>query len=119
MAEIVAKFLIDVRRNAQRPDMEDFNIEKGVWVSLDVIHQGLNQVLRLAAAGANKNGIAPPDMFEDLLYLGKLFRVALFDILEFVMHGFTNILLWFYRYFNQLYHQEQDHDQIISRRTAY
>jgi hypothetical protein len=81
MAKIIFEFFICIGSHPQGPYLQDFGIEESLGVRFDKMDQGLNQILRLAAAGADKDSVPPMDMAKDLFLGDNLLRV---DLLQFL-----------------------------------
>ena len=76
------ELLVGVGRHAQRPDLEHLGVEERRGVGGDEPGQRLDQVLRLAAGGADEDPVAAVDVTEDLGFGGELLRVSLAEPFE-------------------------------------
>jgi hypothetical protein len=74
-AEVRLEPFVGVGGHAERPDLDDLGIEERLRVRLDVIGQGLHEVLRLAARRAEEDPVAPPDVGEHRLLGQELVRI--------------------------------------------
>ena len=80
--EVVLELLVGIGRHAQGPDLQELGVEEGLGMGLDVLDEGADQVLRLAAAGADEDPVAGVDAAEDDVLCGELVRILLCDLLE-------------------------------------
>jgi len=63
--EVLPELLLGAGGDPQGPDVDHLGAEEGVWPLLDVALQGSDEVLGLAAAGADEDPVAGVDLFED------------------------------------------------------
>ena len=62
--EVVLELRVGVRRDSERPDVEDLRVAERLRVGLDELDQRLHQVLWLAASGADEDRLTPVDVSE-------------------------------------------------------
>ena len=66
--KVLLQRFISVRRNSQCPDMYQLGIKECLGI-VDVVNQGMNQILWLCpAARADEDSIPSMDMREDLIF---------------------------------------------------
>jgi len=76
------QLLVGIGGNPQCPDVDQLGIEEGLGVIFDVVDQGSQQILWLAAAGAYEDPVAGMNMREDLLLGGELLRIDFPKLLQ-------------------------------------
>ena len=91
-AEVTLDVLVEVRRNAERPEMEDIGVEERLGVRLNVANHFLNQILRLSAAGPDKNPVPTVDPREDPIERCELLRMIALDSVDALGARFTPLL---------------------------
>ena len=79
MPEVPFELFIGIGRDTQGPHLNHFRIEKGFRIRFDILHHGVDQILRLTAGSPDKDAVAPVNIAENIIFAGKLFRVFLFQ----------------------------------------
>jgi hypothetical protein len=64
--EILFEFLRGIRCDSEAPYMQDFCVKKSLGIGFNITDHLLNEMLRFGAGGADKDGIAPANMTEDV-----------------------------------------------------
>ena len=75
VAEIAFEFRVGIGSDAERIDMDDLGVKKGLGIGFHIIDHGPDKILRLAAAGGDKDVIPPADVRENSILLGEFFGV--------------------------------------------
>jgi hypothetical protein len=60
--------------------MDDLGVKKGLGIGFHIIDHGPDKILRLAAAGGDKDVIPPADVAENTLLIGEFFGVQSFPV---------------------------------------
>ena len=76
MPEITLELLFRVRGYPQGPDVDDLGVEECLRVGFHIGYQGTDQILRLSAAGRDKDPVAAMNIAEDLLLGVELIRIS-------------------------------------------
>ena len=80
--EIALEFWIGIRRYAEGIDMDDLRVEKCLGVGFNVIDHRTDKVLGFTAPRGDEDMIATADVTENDIFLGELFRVQFFPVIQ-------------------------------------
>ncbi len=76
------QFFIGIGGHPQGPDLQDLGIEKSFRMGFHIGGQLINQVLRLAASGGDKDPVAGMDIFKDIIGGNKLMGILLLPMFK-------------------------------------
>ena len=75
--EVLLQLFVGIGGHPQGPDVDQFGIEECFGMVFNIVDQGSQQILGLAAAGADEYPVSGMNMREYLFLRGELFRIAL------------------------------------------
>ncbi len=99
--EVGLELLVGVGGHAEGPDVENFGVEEGLRVSLDVADHGVDEVLGLGAGRRDENRVAAVNVAENRLFGREFLRVPLppeIEELGIFRHGLVSLSLQCNRY---------------------
>ncbi len=102
VAEVPFELHVGVGGNPEGPDLEDLSVIEGSGMGFDIVDQGADQMLGLAATRADKDPVSPADMVEHLFFRRELLRIARPPCIEQIFRRFRRVTS---RTFCDLYHE--------------